>query len=232
MAPFLAWFVDISTFSGSGACYGLQSLADFVVRCLIYGEVLADRILHIVGIGDHRSDHACIVDYRFEFFLPGITLHVPLFLAVDAHVGEIVDEEGFAGRGWCNHRDFLALLVFEAEDEITALRDLWGDSFRAEAAGIDAMLVEQPFAVRCDFVRNEPACARTVGFKIGHELGEEQFSHRRAADITGADKQDFHDLFLKKENNRFYDACFRINEGTWENPSPFMKHRYGVYLLG
>lgn len=232
MAPFLAWFVDISTFSGSGACYGLQSLADFVVRCLIYGEVLADRILHIVGIGDHRSDHACIVDYRFEFFLPGITPHVPLFLAVDAHVGEIVDEEGFAGRGWCNHRDFLALLVFEAEDEITALRDLRGDSFRAEAAGIDAMLVEQPFAIRCDFVRNEPACARTVGFKIGHELGEEQFSHRRAADITGADKQDFHDLFLKKENNRFYDACFRINEGTWENPSPFMKHRYGVYLLG
>ena len=178
--------------SVGGGPYGLQSVADFVVCGLVHREILAVGVFHIVGVGNHRTNQSGVVDDRFDAVLTRFAFDVAVRLAVCAHVGEVVDEEGFARCGRGDDRDLPALAVLETQNEIAVMGDLRRDALRPEHARGDAVHGHQPFAAAGDGVRIESAGPRAVRFEFGHVSGQHQFRHGGAAYIAGADKQNLH----------------------------------------
>ena len=66
--------------------------------------------------------------------------------AVVAHVREIVQQERVAHRGWCQRDDVLALLLFEAEDQVGVIGHLAGQSSGMETGGFDAHTIHEASA--------------------------------------------------------------------------------------
>ena len=102
--------------------------------------------------GNHRMNQSGVVDNRFDAVLTRFAFDIAVRLAVCAHVGEVVDEEGFACRRWDDDRDLPALAVLKTQDEIAVMGNLRRDTLRSERARGDVVHGHQPFAAAGDGV--------------------------------------------------------------------------------
>ena len=109
-------------------------------------EFAAVRVVNVFRQRNHRADHRGAFDHRFEPLLDGGAGDHVVASAVVAHVREIVQQERVAYRGRSQGDDILALLFFEAEDQVGVVGHLAGKSSGMEAGGFDAHAVHESAA--------------------------------------------------------------------------------------
>ena len=137
---------------GSSVFY--LSMEDDLVRLFggdaEHAEFAAMRVGDVLRLGNHRTNHRGLLDYRLKTFLDGQSGNHIVASAVIAHIREIVKQERVSYGGWRQRDDFLALLLFEAEDQVGFVGHLSGQSSGTEAARLNADALHKAAARRID----------------------------------------------------------------------------------
>lgn len=134
--------------------HAFQDFADRTVRLFggdaEHAEFAAMRVGDVLRLGNHRTNHRGLLDYRLKTFLDGQSGNHIVASAVIAHIREIVKQERVSYGGWRQRDDFLALLLFEAEDQVGFVGHLSGQSSGTEAARLNADALHKAAARRID----------------------------------------------------------------------------------
>lgn len=158
------------------------------------GELLAMRILDILGLRQHRANDRRHIDHRLQPFLDCQSLDHAVLCTVLTHIREIRQQESVPHRRRSQRHDILALAFFEAQDQIGVRGHLAGQATRTESTRLDTHAVHHAGTGRIDLMhrqtmRSGARYTHRGSFKI---MGQQQFAHRRATDIARADEHDMH----------------------------------------
>lgn len=149
---------DLGADGGGGyrtvLAHAFQDFTDRTVRLFggdaEHAEFAAMRVGDVFRLGNHRADHRGAFDHRFEPLLDGGAGDHVVAGAVVAHVREIVQQERVAYRGRSQGDDILALLLFEAEDQVGFVGHLSGQSSGTETTRFNADALHKAAARRID----------------------------------------------------------------------------------
>lgn len=109
-------------------------------------EFAAVRVVDVFRQRNHRANHRRAFHHRPESLLDGGAGDHVVPGAVVAHVREIVQQERVAYRGRSQRDDVLALLLFEAEDQVGVIGHLTGQPSGTETGGFDAHAIHEASA--------------------------------------------------------------------------------------
>lgn len=149
---------DLGADGGGGyrtvLAHAFQDFADRTVRLFggdaEHAELAAVRVGDVLRLGNHRTNYRRFLDYRLKTLLDGQSGNHIVASAVIAHIREIVKQERVSYGGWRQRDDFLALLLFEAEDQVSFVGHLSGQASGTETARLNADALHKAAARRID----------------------------------------------------------------------------------
>ena len=207
---------DLGADGGGGyrtvLAHAFQDFADRIVRLFggdaEHAELAAVRVGDVLRLGNHRTNHRGLLDYRLKAFLDGQSGNHIVASAVIAHIREIVKQERVSYGGWRQRDDFLALLLFEAEDQVGFVGHLSGQSSGTEAARLNADALHKAAARRIDRMHRQTtrAGARYLHGGAVQIVGHQKLAHRGTANVARADEHDVHTKPLENFFNQRFSA--------------------------
>ena len=114
--------------------------------------------------------------------------------AVLAHVGKVVKQKCITDRAWREGNDVLALFFLETENQISTLSHRSGESAGSESAwfNVDAGHKSGTGRIHLASRKATRAGARNLHSGASEVASEQEFAHRRPADIACTDEHDMH----------------------------------------
>ena len=174
--------------------HGSQSIIGLVGRDTELVERLAVRVIDIFGSGQHRTNHGRDFDNGCETLLDGQSAYHSVLRAVLAHVGEVVKQKCITDRAGCEGNDVFALFFLEAENQISTLSHRSGESAGSESAwfNVDAGHKSGTGRIHLASRKATRTGARNLHSGASEVASEQEFAHRRPADIACTDEHDMH----------------------------------------
>lgn len=174
--------------------HGSQSIIGLVGRNTKLVERLAVRVIDIFGSGQHRTNHGRDFDNGCETLLDGQSAYHAVLRAVLAHVGEVVKQKCITDRAWREGNDVFTLFFLEAENQISTLSHRSGESAGSESArfNVDAGHKSGTRRIHLASRKATRAGARNLHSGAIEVASEQEFAHRRPADIACTDEHDMH----------------------------------------
>lgn len=192
--------------------HAFQDFADRTVRLFggdaEHAELAAVRVGDVLRLGNHRTNYRGLLDYRLKTLLDGQSGNHIVASAVIAHIREIVKQERVSYGGWRQRDDFLALLLFEAEDQVGFVGHLSGQSSGTETARLNADALHKAAARRIDRMHRQTtrAGARYLHGGAVQIVGHQKLAHRGTANVARADEHDVHTKPLENFFNQRFSA--------------------------